>query len=135
LRDRSEDVLPLARVFIQTASAEFGMPFSGLSRAAEKSLLRHGWPGNVRELQNCMQRAILEAGGSRIQPEHLGLKEEPAPLGTLAEIREAAERRAAESAMAKADGNLTQAASILGIDRKVLRDLLKRLGMYDGTEA
>jgi DNA-binding NtrC family response regulator len=82
-----------------------------------------------------MQRALLEAGGSRIQPEHLGLKEGTPPLGTLAEIREAAERRAAESALARSDGNITQAASILGIDRKVLRDLLKRLGMYDEQEA
>jgi len=134
LRDRHEDVLPLARVFAQKASAEFGIAFAGLSRAAEKALLRHGWPGNVRELENCMQRSLLEAGGSRLQPEHLGLKEGAPPMGTLTEIREAAERRAVESALARADGNLTQAASILGIDRKVLRDLLKRLGMYEGGD-
>lgn len=134
LRDRYEDVLPLARVFAHKASAEFGIAFAGLSRAAEKSLLRHGWPGNVRELENCMQRSLLEAGGSRLQPEHLGLKDGVPPLGTLAEIREVAERRAVESALARADGNLTQAASILGVDRKVLRDLLKRLGMYEGGE-
>lgn len=134
LRERHEDILPLARVFAQKASVEFGMPFSGLSRAAEKSLLRHGWPGNVRELENCLQRSILESGGERIQPEHLGLKEGTAIQGTLAEVREAAERRAAESALARSGGNLTQAASILGIDRKVLRDLLKRLGMYEGTD-
>ena len=124
----------MARVFAQKASAEFGIGFAGLSRAAEKALLRHGWPGNVRELENCMQRSLLEAGGSRLQPEHLGLKEGAPPMGSLTEIREAAERRAVESALARAEGNLTQAASILGIDRKVLRDLLKRLGMYDGGE-
>jgi len=134
LRDRHEDVLPLARVFAQKASAEFGVSFAGLSRAAEKSLLRHDWPGNVRELENCMQRSLLEAGGSRIQPEHLGLREGVPPLGTLAEIRETAERRAVDSALSRAEGNLTQAASILAIDRKVLRDLLKRLGMYEGGE-
>jgi len=55
-------------------------------------------------------------------------------LGTLAEIRETAERRAVDSALSRAEGNLTQAASILAIDRKVLRDLLKRLGMYEGGE-
>ncbi|HNY29388.1 MAG TPA: sigma 54-interacting transcriptional regulator [Fibrobacteria bacterium] len=133
LRDRPEDILPLARVFAQKASAEFGVPFSGLSRSAEKTLMRHGWPGNVRELENCLQRSILEAGGARIQPEHMGLKEEEQPLGTLAEIREAAERRATESALARSGGNLTQAAGILGIDRKVLRDLLRRLGMYEAS--
>ena len=134
LRERHEDVLPLARVFAQKASAEFGVAFAGLSRAAEKALLRHDWPGNVRELENCMQRSLLEAGGSRIQPEHLGLREGAPPLGTLAEIRETAERRAVDSALSRAEGNLTQAASILAIDRKVLRDLLKRLGMYEGGE-
>lgn len=131
LRDRPADILPLARVFAQKASAEFGVPFSGLSRSAEKALMRHGWPGNVRELENCLQRSILEAGGDRIQPEHMGLKEGELPLGTLAEVREAAERRATESALARSGGNLTQAAGILGIDRKVLRDLLRRLGMYE----
>jgi len=134
LRERHEDVLPLARVFAQKASAEFGVAFAGLSRAAEKALLRHDWPGNVRELENCMQRSLLEAGGSRIQLEHLGLREGAPPLGTLAEIRETAERRAVDSALSRAEGNLTQAASILAIDRKVLRDLLKRLGMYEGGE-
>ncbi|MEK7394321.1 MAG: sigma-54-dependent Fis family transcriptional regulator [Fibrobacterota bacterium] len=133
LRDRHEDILPLARVFVQKASAEFGMTFGGLSRAAEKVLLRHGWPGNVRELENCMQRSLLEASNARIQPEHLGLREGNVPLGTLAEVREAAERRAVDLALSKSGGNLTQAAAILGIDRKVLRDLLKRLGMYEGT--
>lgn len=133
LRDRPADILPLARVFAQKASAEFGVAFSGLSRSAEKTLMRHGWPGNVRELENCMQRSILEAGGDRIQPEHLGLKEGEQPLGTLAEVREAAERRATESALARSGGNLTQAAGILGVDRKVLRDLLRRLGMYEAA--
>lgn len=135
LRERYEDILPLARVFVQKASNEFGVPFGGVSRAAEKALLRHGWPGNVRELENCMQRSLLEAGSARLQPEHLGLAEASAPLGTLAEIREAAERRCVESALSKSGGNLTQAAAIMGIDRKVLRDLLKRLGMYEGAES
>lgn len=135
LRERHEDILPLARVFVQKASAEFGMVFGGISRAAEKTLLRHGWPGNVRELENCMQRSLLEAGASRIQPEHMGLREGATPMGSLAEVREAAERRAVELALGKSGGNLTQAAAILGIDRKVLRDLLKRLGMYEGGES
>ncbi len=135
LRERHEDILPLARVFVQKASVEFGMPFGGISRAAEKHLLRHGWPGNVRELENCMQRSLLEAGTSRIQPEHMGLRESNTPSGTLAEVREIAERRAVELALGKTNGNLTQAAAILGIDRKVLRDLLKRLGMYEGGDS
>ncbi|MCB9495403.1 MAG: sigma-54-dependent Fis family transcriptional regulator [Fibrobacteria bacterium] len=133
LRDRSEDILPMARVFAQKAAREFEMPFPGLSRAAEKALLRHSWPGNVRELENCLQRALLLSGGERIQPDHLGLPEAVAAMGTLAEIREAAERAAVESAMTKSGGNLTQAGSILGIDRKVLRDLLRRLGMYESS--
>jgi hypothetical protein len=118
----------LARVFAQKASAEFGIAFAGLSRAAEKALLRHGWPGNVRELENCMQRSLLEAGGSRIQPEHLGLKEGAPPLGTLAEIREAAERRAVESGLAGPMETSPRPHPSWAIDRKVLRDLAQASG-------
>jgi len=135
LRERHDDVLPLARVFAQKASREFGIPFEGLSRSAEKALLRHSWTGNVRELENCVQRSLLLAAGERVQPEHLALPEGAAPLGTLAEAREAAERSAVEAALARSGGNLTQAGSILGIDRKVLRDLLRRLGMYAPADA
>ena len=130
LRERPDDILPLARAFAQRASSEFGIAFGGLSRAAEKALLRHPWTGNVRELENCLQRAILLASGERMQPEHFALPEAPTPPGTLAEAREAAERVAVEAALTRSGGNLTQAGAILGIDRKVLRDLLRRLGLY-----
>ena len=130
LRERPDDILPLARVFAQRAATEFGIAFGGLSRSAEKALLRHSWTGNVRELENCLQRAILLSSGERMQPEHFALPEAPVPLGTLAEARETAERAAVEAALARSNGNLTQAGAILGIDRKVLRDLLRRLGMY-----
>lgn len=131
LRDRHEDILPLARLFVQRAATEFGLEWNGMSRSAEKSLLRHAWPGNVRELENRMQRALLEAGGARLEAEHFGFGEDrPTEVGTLQEAREAAERVAIQKALARAGGNLTQAGSILGVDRKVLRDVMKRLGMY-----
>jgi DNA-binding NtrC family response regulator len=131
LRDRHEDILPLARLFVQRAATEFGLEWNGMSRSAEKSLLRHAWPGNVRELENRMQRALLEAGGARLEPEHFGFGEDrPTEVGTLQEAREAAERVAIQKALTRAGGNLTQAGSILGVDRKVLRDVMKRLGMY-----
>ena len=131
LRDRHEDILPLARLFVQRAATEFGLEWNGMSRSAEKSLLRHAWPGNVRELENRMQRALLEAGGARLEAEHFGFDEDrPTEVGTLQEAREGAERVAIQKALARAGGNLTQAGSILGVDRKVLRDVMKRLGMY-----
>lgn len=132
LRERFEDVLPLGRLFAQRAATEFGIHWAGFSRAAEKALLRHGWPGNVRELENRIQRALLEACGARLEPVHFGFDSEgPGDgHGTLAQAREAAERVAIEKALARAGGNLTQAGAILDVDRKVLRDVLKRLGMY-----
>jgi len=132
LRDRFEDVLPLARLFAQRAATEFGIHWAGFSRASEKALLRHAWPGNVRELENRLQRALLEAGGVRLDPVHFGF-DESGPndgLETLATVREAAERSAIEKALARSGGNLTQAGAILDVDRKVLRDVMKRLGMY-----
>ena len=136
LRDRFEDVLPLARLFAQRAATEFGIHWAGFSRASEKALLRHAWPGNVRELENRIQRALLEAGGVRLEPEHFGFDAAVSSGGmdTLAQVREAAERSAIEKALARAGGNLTQAGAILDVDRKVLRDVMKRLGMYRHAE-
>jgi len=131
LRERYEDILPLARLFAQRAAVEFGIAYQGMARSAEKALLRHQWQGNVRELENRMQRALLEAGSIRLEAEHFGFADDrPTETGTLQEAREAAERAAIEKALSRSSGNLTQAGSILGVDRKVLRDVMKRLGIY-----
>jgi DNA-binding NtrC family response regulator len=130
LRERGQDVVLLAQNFVQRFAAEYSLPALRLSRDAEKALLKHAWSGNVRELVNRVQKALIQATGESILPEDLGLAEgQLKARRTLHEAREAAEREVIQVALTEAKGNLTLAGSILGIDRKVLRDLMDRLQM------
>ena len=130
LRDREGDVLVLASHILKKACAAFNMNAAALTRAAEKALLKYTWPGNVRELENKIQKALLNSSSRVIDVESLDLPEDPdRELLSLKAARELAEARAINLALTKARGNLTLAASFLGIDRKVLRDIMERLGI------
>jgi DNA-binding NtrC family response regulator len=131
LRERGGDVLVLGRFFLEKACAEFNMNPATLTRAAEKVLLRHGWPENVRELEACLKRALVKSHSRVLDEDSLGLPqaEDSEPIYSLKAIRESAELRAVQAALSKASGNLTLAASFLGIDRKVLRDVMERLNL------
>ena len=133
LRDRGQDVVLLAEEFLTRYSAEYGRGKFHLSRNAEKALLGYHWPGNVRELENRIQKALVQAVHGVIQPKDLGLadaetlaKDSPR---TLKEAREAVERDVISRALKDSGANLTLAATILGIDRKVLREIMERLGL------
>ena len=133
LRDRGQDVVLLAENFIQRYGAEYGRGKFHLSRNAEKALLGYHWPGNVRELENRVQKGLVQAVHGVIQPKDLGLddmqgqaKESPR---TLKEAREAVEREVISRALKDTNANLTLASTILGIDRKVLREIMERLGL------
>ena len=133
LRDRGQDVVLLAEEFLTRYGAEYGRGKYHLSRNAEKAMLSYHWPGNVRELENKVQKALVQAVHGVIQPGDLGLgdvqaqaKESPR---TLKEAREIVEREVISRALSDTNANLTLAATILGIDRKVLREIMERLGM------
>jgi DNA-binding NtrC family response regulator len=130
LREREGDVLILASHILKKACASFNMNSASLTRAAEKALLKYSWPGNVRELENKIQKALLDSTSRVIDEDSLDLPEDPdRELLSLKAAREQAETRAINLALTKARGNLTLAASFLGIDRKVLRDIMERLGI------
>lgn len=130
LRDREGDTLVLATHILKKACAAFNMNAAALTRAAEKALLKYTWPGNVRELENKIQKALLNSSSRVIDVESLDLPEDPdRELLSLKAAREQAEGQAINLALSKARGNLTLAASFLGIDRKVLRDIMERLGI------
>ncbi|HKP95707.1 MAG TPA: sigma 54-interacting transcriptional regulator [Fibrobacteria bacterium] len=130
LRDREGDTLVLATHILKKACASFNMNAAALTRAAEKALLKYTWPGNVRELENKIQKALLNSSSRVIDVESLDLPEDPdRELLSLKAAREQAEAQAISLALSKARGNLTLAASFLGIDRKVLRDIMERLGI------
>jgi DNA-binding NtrC family response regulator len=128
LRERLEDILPLASTFI----AEFTKGKARLSSSVTEFLPRYAWPGNVRELRNAMERAALLSSGELILPEHLPLRvrsggtvaipPEPADAERLGEI----ERQAIFQALRKHDFNRTETAKALGISRRALIYKLQR---------
>ncbi|TMA23000.1 MAG: AAA family ATPase, partial [Deltaproteobacteria bacterium] len=71
LRERTDDILPLAETFLEELSQSMGRPATGISRDAREWLLSYSWPGNVRELRNAIERAILLCDGALIAREHL----------------------------------------------------------------
>ena len=136
LRDRKEEILPLARLFCAASSKT---PKS-LSQATVDRLLAYDWPGNVRELKNCMQRACILSPGDWILPEHLPPRvagkgplpppaQASAPGERAVEPLEEVEKRAILEAVRKCGGNKSKAARELGISRKKLTYKLKEYGV------
>jgi DNA-binding NtrC family response regulator len=131
LRDRREDVLPLARHFLEVHRARGGYRRS-LGEAAEATIVAHPWPGNVRELENAIERAVILAKNEIIEPEDLllfSVASAPATHGTLQETLDRATYDRIHSALMKTGGRKAEAAAELGIDRTTLYRLMKRLGV------
>jgi len=130
LRERREDILPLAERFLATR----GLPASKLSSAAHRLLLEHAWPGNVRELENALERALILAGEEEITPSQLASISAPPPgRGRAADVLvdgfdlDAFERDLIHAALERAGGNKTAAARMLGITRRRLYSRLASL--------
>jgi two-component system response regulator FlrC len=126
LRERRDDVLPLADHLLARVAAELGRPGLELGEGARERLLAHDWPGNVRELGNALERAAILSSGGTIEAEHLafgGGAPVGAPVleGTLKEM----EREAIRQALAATGGHRKRAAGRLGIGVRTLYDKLK----------
>lgn len=129
LRERGEDLLLLARHFLQRFSEEYGRPGLSLNPEVRRVLLAHTWPGNIRELRNVIERAVLLGEGD-LDAADLFSGDDPGPPRTgdgvlpfPATIREI-EVAAAHAAVEQHDGNKTRAAAMLRISRKYLYELL-----------
>lgn len=132
LRERHEDILPLARRFLQHYAREYGRNTMDFSPEAADLLEKHPWPGNIRELQHTVERAVILGDGKLIQPEQLNLtlrattsETTHLPLRTLEET----EREAVKQALDYCKGNFSLAASRLGISRQTLYNKIKRYGL------
>lgn len=141
LRTRGNDILLLAQHFLEKYAARSAKSVVGLSGATARKLLDYAWPGNVRELQNCMERAVALANYDHLsvddlpervrdyQPSHvLVVSETPTELVSMDEV----ERRYILRVLQAVSGNRTQAAKILGFDRKTLYRKLERILPPDG---
>jgi two-component system response regulator HydG len=132
LRARGSDVLHLARHFVARHAAAAGKAVSGLSPQVADALLAYAWPGNVRELQSCIERAVWLARYDQLVLDDLPERVRPSgsarPFGPVDGLTSLAEleRRHIERVLAHVGGNRTEAARILGLDRKTLyRKLLR----------
>jgi DNA-binding NtrC family response regulator len=135
LRERPDDVVPLLERFVQEFAALLGREVSGVTPDAEEAALDYAWPGNIRELRNRVERAVALAVTSHVRaadlfPELRGRGQVGEDrLATLAEVRDAAERRQIQRALERTDGQVAKAAGLLGISRTTLWEKARRLGL------
>lgn len=131
LAGRGEDILLLANHFLRRFSQDMGRSAVSLTDEALNALTQYSWPGNVRELENLLQRLVVIGEGQRIDitdlPESMRFSLGRNRYGdkTLAEV----EAEHIRHVLARVGGNKTKAAEILGVDRKTLREKLKRQGL------
>jgi DNA-binding NtrC family response regulator len=128
LRDRREDILPLARHFLDRHAQRYGRRGLTLDAGAAQAMLTHGWPGNVRELDHAVERGVLLAQGTAVRAGDLGLRS-PGPPARLEDLTLAeAERAIIERALSRFGGNVSQAAKALGLSRSALYRRLESNG-------
>ena len=128
LRNRKEDIVPLAELFIEHYLKKYGKEGLLLSGDAAEKLKAHPWEGNIRELQNAIEKAVIMCEGEIIKPEHIELHTATRPA-TEAQTLEDMERQLIANAIAQCGGNLSQVAQQLGITRQTLYNKIKRYGL------
>ena len=141
LRERKEDILPLAEHFVQVYNTKFKRDIQGISHPAGALLLAHAWPGNVRELRNVVERAMVLEDADRIQSDSLQISANGRAIPQALEATvgdaegpfhtslEEAEKNLLTRALEKSGGNQTRAAVLLGITRDTLRYKMKKFNL------
>jgi DNA-binding NtrC family response regulator len=132
LAERGNDILLLATYFLNQYAEKYSLPPRELSEAERTRLLEHPWPGNVRELQHAMERCVVMGleFGEMAETDLLTPSSEESSAPSLQTLNlEELERQAILHALSQADGNLSQAASLLGITRYALYRKVNKLGI------
>jgi DNA-binding NtrC family response regulator len=130
LRERKEDIPPLAHHFLRQHAGRYRKPTKGFSESAMRSLIEHPWPGNVRELDHAVERAVLMAATAEIGPADLGLRVGSEATARLDEMSlEEVECFLIRKALGRFDGNVSRAADALGLSRSALYRRLQRYGL------
>ena len=130
LRNRKEDIIPLAEMFLKRYSEKYKKDNISISKSAEDRLMNHRWDGNIRELQHTIEKAVIMCDDNVINPEHLGLYQSVSSSSyddgfTLEDV----ERRTIAEAINSNNGNLSLVAQKLGITRQTLYNKIKRYGL------
>ncbi len=130
LRERPDDIMPLARFFVAKYAHAMGKAERAVSLEAERLLVQYRWPGNVRELENAIERAMVIGSGDAILPQDLPLHvENGGVVEPVARSLAAVEKEHIARVLDELDGNVSQAAKVLGIDRATLYNKIKRYGV------
>lgn len=134
LRERPEDIPLLAHFFLKSYAAKYGKTIFKISDAAIVRMNKHSWPGNIRELQHSIERAVIMSVGNVLQPEDFNLnaattKETEAGLNLDAYNLEEVEKLLIRKVLKKYNGNITQAATELGLTRSSLYRRLEKHGL------
>jgi two-component system NtrC family response regulator len=139
LRERGDDILLLANLFLKRFSEEFNKKVRGFSPASIEALQSYDWPGNVREVENKIQRAVIMSDSALLEPNDLGFAGMMAvrritgrDIETLRDARDRVEQETISSAIRRNKGNIAKAAEELEVSRPTLYDLLKKHGLPYG---
>ncbi|HKW48724.1 MAG TPA: sigma-54 dependent transcriptional regulator [Gemmatimonadaceae bacterium] len=128
LRERREDVPPLAMHFLRRHAARYRKQLSGFDPGAMQMLLEHAWPGNIRELDHAVERAVLLAQTEQVRTHDLALRGASAAAPRLEDLTlEEVERLLIQKALSRYDGNVSRAAQALGLSRSAL---YRRIAAY-----
>ncbi len=127
LRERGDDVLVIAKYFLQRMAEEFGGTVKGLSPNAAIAVRKFGWPGNIRQLENHLKKAVVLADKALLGPEDLGLGDGSLPeILQLAEAKEKFQRDYINHVLELNNGNRTKTARDLGVDPRTIFRHLER---------
>ena len=131
LRERTGEIAPLARRFLDRAASGLGLDVVPSISARTMALMeRYGWPGNIRELKNVMERAALLCTGDTIEPEHLPFEKMTSTWAEGAKVPTSrdpgARKQQIMDALAECSGNQTRAATVLGVSRQTLSTWLDK---------
>jgi DNA-binding NtrC family response regulator len=130
LRDRREDIMPLANSFLQQHAQRYRKELAGFDETARDRLMQHSYPGNVRELDHVVERAVLMARGQHLQPADLGLTTGGGESKSLEDMSlEEVEAFLIKKALARNNGNARKAAEALGLSRSAFYRRLQQYGL------
>jgi DNA-binding NtrC family response regulator len=138
LRERKEDIVPLAQMFLERFAEKYHRPLTGIAPEAAALLTEGRWSGNIRELQNCIEKAVILSDGKTLTKGDLGIDTGSrsgmtTPLtpgltrGLLHDDTE--EERLVREALERSNGNISSAAKMLGVSRPTLYAKLKKYGL------
>ncbi len=130
LRDRDDDIILLAKTFLNQYKEEYGAKVKGFSDDAVSAMRSHPWKGNIRELQNKLKSSVVLAEGTLVTAEDLGLfvndNDNEPRVFNLREVREIAETKAIRQAYMQAEQNISKTAELLGVTRPTLYSLIDK---------